>query len=150
MTGYPEVTVVNRPFTQINSVTSRPSTVENTWFLSRLLVECHLNSIGWFDSPYFGTRFRAFASPLLIGAATPSQQNFEATQETMKNTKFVVKVVRGTRVAEYVQRIDRSPVQTTLKRNLALVMGKFTAEDIVNSLGNSRCILELVPVQVTE
>ncbi len=56
----------------------------------------------------------------------------------MKNTKFVVKVVRGTRVAEYVQRID------------ALVMGKFTAEDIVNSLGNSRCILELVPVQVTE
>jgi hypothetical protein len=29
-------------------------------------------------------------------------------------------------------------------------MGKFTAEDIVNSLGNSRCILELVPVQVTE
>ena len=46
----------------------------------------------------------------------------------MKNTKFVVKVVRGTRVAEYVQRIDRSPVQTTLKRNLALVMGKFTAE----------------------
>ena len=29
----------------------------------------------------------------------------------MKNTKFVVKVVRGTRVAEYVQRIDRSPVQ---------------------------------------
>ena len=66
----------------------------------------------------------------------------------MKNTKFVVKVVRGTHVSEYVQRIDRSPVQTTLKRNLALVMGKFTAEDIVNSLGNSRCILELVPVQL--
>jgi len=67
----------------------------------------------------------------------------------MKNTKFMVKVVRGTR-AEYVQRIDRSPVQTTLKRNLALVMGKLTAEDVVNSLGNSRCIPELVPVQVTE
>src|SRR5207245_6570216 len=72
--------------------------------------------------PYFETRFRAFALPLLIGAATPSQQNFQATQETMKNTKFVVKVVRGTRVAEYVQRIDRSPVQTTLKRNLALAI----------------------------
>jgi len=67
----------------------------------------------------------------------------------MKNTKFMVKVVRGTR-AEYVQRIDRCPVQTTLKRNLALVMGKLTAEDVVNSLGNSRCIPELVPVQVTE
>ena len=68
----------------------------------------------------------------------------------MKNTKFVVKLVRGTRVPEYVQRIDRSPVQTTLKRNLALVMGKLTAEDIVNSLANSQCIPELVPVQVTE
>ena len=66
----------------------------------------------------------------------------------MKNTKFVVKLVRGTRAAQYVQRIDRSPVQTTLKRNLALVMGKFTAEDVVNFLGNSRCIPELVPVRV--
>ena len=80
------------------------------------------------------------------GVATPSQQNFQATQEAMKNTKFMVKVVRGTRAAQYVQRIDRSPVQTTLKRNLALVMGKFTAEDVVKSLGNSRCIPELVPV----
>jgi len=66
----------------------------------------------------------------------------------MKNTKFVVKVVHGTRAVQYVQRIDRSPVQTTLKRNLALVMGKFTAEDVVNSLGNSRWIAELVPVRV--
>src|SRR6266699_3838980 len=57
---------------------------------------------------------------------------------------------RGTRAAEYVQRIDRIPVATTLKRNQALVMGKLTAEDVVNSLGNSRCIPELVPVQVTE
>jgi hypothetical protein len=68
----------------------------------------------------------------------------------MKNTKFVVKVVRGTRAAEYVRRIDASPVQTTLKRNLALVMGKLTAEDVVNSLGTSRCIPELVPVQVSD
>ena len=68
----------------------------------------------------------------------------------MKNTKFVVKVVRGTRAAEYVRRIDPGPVQTTLKRNLALVMGKLTAEDVVNSLGNSRCIPELVPIQVSD
>jgi hypothetical protein len=67
----------------------------------------------------------------------------------MNNTKFMVKVVRGTRAAEYVQRIDRSPVQTTFKRNLALVMGKLTAEDVVTSMANSRCIPELVPVQVT-
>ena len=32
----------------------------------------------------------------------------------MKNTKFVVKVNRGgTRAPEYVQRIDRTPIQTT-------------------------------------
>lgn len=65
-------------------------------------------------------------------------------------TKFVVKVVRGTRPAEYVQRIDGSPFQITLKRNLALVMGKLTAEDVVNSLGRSRCTPELVPVQVNQ
>lgn len=95
-----------------------------------------------------GTVRSAFALPLLTGSTTPSQQNFQATQETMKTTKFLVKVVRGTHAAEYVQRIDRIPVQTTLKRNLALVMGKLTAEDVVNSLENSRCAPELVPVQV--
>jgi len=68
----------------------------------------------------------------------------------MKNTKFLVKLIRGTGAAEYVERIDRSPVQTTLKRNLALAMGKLTAQDVVNSLGNSRCIPELVPVRVNE
>jgi hypothetical protein len=68
----------------------------------------------------------------------------------MKNTKFLVKVIRGTRPTVYVQRIDRSPVQTTLKRNLALVMGRLTAEDVASSLGNSRCTPELIPVQVSE
>ncbi len=68
----------------------------------------------------------------------------------MKNTKFLVRVVRGTRAAQYVERIDRSPVKTTLKRDLALIMGKLTAEDIANSLGNSRCIPELVPIQVNQ
>jgi hypothetical protein len=44
--------------------------------------------------------------------------------ELMKNTKFVVKVNRGdTYAAEYVKRIDRTPIQTTTNRKLALVMG---------------------------
>jgi len=68
----------------------------------------------------------------------------------MKNTKFVVKVNRGTRAAEYVLRIDRSPYQTTSKRNLALVMGKFTAQDVALSMQNSRCNSELVPIEVSE
>jgi hypothetical protein len=65
----------------------------------------------------------------------------------MKNTKFVVKVNRGgTRAPEYVQRIDRAPIQTTTNRALALVMGRFTAEDAVKSIQNSRRSPELVPV----
>ena len=69
--------------------------------------------------------------------------------EIMRNTKFVVKVNRlGTRAPEYVQRIDRAPIQMTTNRKLALVMGKFTAEDAVKSIQNSRCNPELVSVQV--
>ena len=67
----------------------------------------------------------------------------------MKHIKFVVKVNRsGIHATEYVQRIDRTPIQTTANRKLALVMGKFTAEDAIKSLQTSRCSPELVSVQV--
>ena len=68
----------------------------------------------------------------------------------MKNTKFLVKVSRGgTRAPEYVQRIDRTPIQTTTNRKLALIMGRFTAEDAITSIQTSRCNPELVPIQVS-
>ena len=68
----------------------------------------------------------------------------------MTNTKFVVRVNRvGARSAEYVQRVDRTPILTTTNRKLALVMGRFTAEDAVKSIQNSRCSPELVSVQVS-
>jgi hypothetical protein len=67
----------------------------------------------------------------------------------MKNIKFVVKVDRGSLAPAYVQRIDRTPVQMTTNRKLALMMGRFTAEDAVKSIQNSRSIPELVPVQVS-
>jgi hypothetical protein len=68
----------------------------------------------------------------------------------MKNTKFIVKIDRGsTHVLEYVQRIDMTPIQTTPNRKLALVMGRFTAEDAVKSIQSSRCSPELVSVRVT-
>jgi hypothetical protein len=67
----------------------------------------------------------------------------------MKNIKFVVKVNRGsTRATEYVQRIDLTPIQMTSNRKLALVMGRFTAEDAIKSLQNSRCSPELVSVRL--
>ena len=68
----------------------------------------------------------------------------------MNNTKFVVKVNRGsTRATEYVQRIDPAPIQMTPNRKLALVMGRFTAEDAIQSIQNSRCSPELVLVRTT-
>ena len=66
------------------------------------------------------------------------------------NTKFVVKVNRGsTRATEYVQRVDPTPIQMTSNRRLALVMGRFTAEDAVKSMQNSHCNPELVSVRVS-
>ena len=66
----------------------------------------------------------------------------------MNNTKFVVKVNRGgIHVAEYVQRIDPTPIQMTPNRKLALVMG-ITTEDAIKSIQTSRCRPELVSVQV--
>jgi hypothetical protein len=69
---------------------------------------------------------------------------------TMKITRFVVKVNRGGALAtQYVQRIDRTPIQTTTDRRLALIMGRFTAEDAAKSIQTSRCTPELVSVQAT-
>ncbi len=68
----------------------------------------------------------------------------------MKNIKFVVKVNRGgTRAPAYVQRIEPAPIHMTTDRKLALVMGRFTAEDAIKSLQNSHCIPELESVQVS-
>jgi hypothetical protein len=68
-------------------------------------------------------------------------------KELMKNTKFLVKVNRGgARAAEYVLRIDRTPIQTTTNKKLALAMGRFTAEDAVKTMQNSRCSPELISV----
>ena len=65
----------------------------------------------------------------------------------MKHTKFIVRVNRGgARGPEYVQRIDRAPMRMTTNRKLALLMGRFTAEDAVKSIHNSQRSPELVPV----
>ena len=67
----------------------------------------------------------------------------------MANIKFVVRVNHGgTRAPAYVQQIDRSPMQMTTNLKLALRMGKLTAEDAAQSLQNSRCTAELLPIQV--
>ncbi len=71
----------------------------------------------------------------------------ERQDKPMQSIRFVVRVIRGARAPEYVERIDRMPIQTTTNRKLALIMGRFTAEDAVKSIQNSRCSPELVPVQ---
>lgn len=62
----------------------------------------------------------------------------------MKSIRFVVKVNRGgTRAPSYVQRVDPAPIKMTKNRKLALLMGRFTAEDAVKSLKTSHCSPEL-------
>jgi hypothetical protein len=67
----------------------------------------------------------------------------------MKTIKFVVKLNRGSRAAEYVQRVDPTPIHMTTNRKLALLMGRLTAEDAVKSLQTSRYTSEWESVQVS-
>ena len=67
----------------------------------------------------------------------------------MTTIKFVVKVNRtGTRIPAYVHSMTGSAVQMTPNRKQALVMGKFAAEDAINSIKNPRFIPELVMVKI--
>lgn len=67
----------------------------------------------------------------------------------MTNFKFVVKVNRGgTRAPSYVQRVDCAPLQMTSERKLALVMGRFAAEDAIKSFQHSAAQAELIAVRV--
>ena len=66
----------------------------------------------------------------------------------MKTIKFVVKLNRGRRAAEYVQRVDPTPIHMTTNPKLALLMGRLTAEDAIASLGNSPYSPELLSVPV--
>jgi len=68
----------------------------------------------------------------------------------MKNIKFDVKVNRGSRAPEYVQRVDPGPIHLTTNRKLALLMGKYTAEDAIKLLQDSRRIPELESVQLKD
>jgi hypothetical protein len=64
-------------------------------------------------------------------------------------TKFLVRLNRtGARLPEYIQRLDRSPIQTTTNRKLALTMGRLTAEDAAKSVQTLRCTPELLSVQI--
>jgi hypothetical protein len=88
--------------------------------------------------------------PIKVLAASSKARPIEKQEGTMKNIKFVVKVNRGgAHAPQYVLRVDRLPIQTTTNRKLALVMGRFTAEDAVKSMQNSHCNPELVSVWVS-
>jgi hypothetical protein len=65
----------------------------------------------------------------------------------MRTIKFVVKVSRGSRAAEYVQRLDPTPIHMTTNPKLALLMGRLTAEDAVESQ-HRHCVPELLSVPV--
>jgi hypothetical protein len=65
----------------------------------------------------------------------------------MQNTKFVVKVNRGgNRDPEYVHLVDRKSITMTTVRRLALVMGRLTAEEMVESIRTAHRSPEMVSV----
>ena len=66
----------------------------------------------------------------------------------MKNTKFIVKLTRvGGRGPQYLVEMGGS-VKTTPERSLALVMGKYTAQDAIDSIQSARCVGELIPIKI--
>ena len=66
----------------------------------------------------------------------------------MKNTKFLVKLDRvGIRRPQYLLQMGKS-VKTTTERKLALVMGKYTAQDAIDTIQSARCTGELIPIKV--
>lgn len=68
----------------------------------------------------------------------------------MQNTKFLVRLKRaGASSPQYLLGISKSTIKTTPERKLALVMGKYTAQDVIDSIQSSRCTGELVPVKIT-
>jgi len=97
-----------------------------------------------------GSESPSFLNPVAMASHHPhpnTQTTILKKRSPMKNTKFLVKVNRGgARAAEYVLRVDRSPIQTTTNKKLALAMGRFTAEDAVKSMQNSRCTPELISI----
>jgi hypothetical protein len=69
--------------------------------------------------------------------------------KNMKKIKFVVKVNQpGNRPTQSIQRVDPTPIHMTTNRKLALVMGKFVAEDAIKSLQSSQCMPELESVEL--
>ncbi len=67
----------------------------------------------------------------------------------MKNIKFVVIVNSGgTRAPAYVQRVDPTPIHMTTDPKLALLMGRLTAEEAIETLVKSRRRPELLSVPV--
>jgi len=68
----------------------------------------------------------------------------------MQNTKFLVKLKRvGGHGPQYLLEIGKSSIKTTSERKLALLMGKYTAQDAIEYIQSARCVGELVPIKIT-
>jgi hypothetical protein len=68
----------------------------------------------------------------------------------MQNTKFLVRLKRvGANSPQYLLGISKSAIKTTSERKLALLMGKYTAQDAIDCIQSARCVGELVPIKIT-
>ena len=68
----------------------------------------------------------------------------------MTTIKFLVKLNRKETLApQYVRKVGGRSIEMTTNRKLALVMGKFSAQDAIQTIQNSHRNAELVTVTVT-
>lgn len=66
----------------------------------------------------------------------------------MTSTKFIVKLNRvGARGPQYVSEMGKL-VKTTSERKLALAMGKYNAQDAIDSIQSASCTGELIPIRI--
>ena len=67
----------------------------------------------------------------------------------MTAVKFVVKLSRkGTLSPQYVRKIGGRSIEMTTDRKLALVMGKFAAQDAITAVQSSHRDAEMITVHI--
>ena len=64
--------------------------------------------------------------------------------------EILVKLTRvGAHGPQYLLEIGKKAIKTTSERKLALLMGKYTAQDAIDCIQSARCVGELVPIKIS-
>jgi hypothetical protein len=107
-----------------------------------------LRNITFLETWFLDEYAKSFHAPRVEVTADQKIKLGNTKEGDLKNTKFIVKLTRvGAHGSQYLLQMDKS-VKTTSERSLALVMGKYTAQDAIDSIQSARCVGELIPVKI--